>query len=109
MSIGNELRLVLYDSGIGMPTATSVGSLTVGLLASLVRRRMHEPRISLTAPGIIMMVPGTLAFQTVVLFDQGDTLAALRAAMLGGFIVGGMALGLTTARFVTERRWLVES
>ena len=107
--IGNELRLALYDSGLGLAPATLVGALTVGLLASLVRQRIHDPRISLTVPGIIMMVPGTLAFQTVVLFNQGDTLAAVHALILASFVVGAMAMGLAMARFLTERRWLLES
>ena len=54
------------------------------------------------------MVPGTYAFETVVLFNQGDVLPALQAATLGGFVVGAMALGLAAARFVSERGWLVE-
>ena len=81
----------------------------VGLLASLARPRLHEPRIALTVPGIIIMVPGTYAFQTVVLFDQGDTLAAMQAAVLGGFVVGAMALGLAAARFVSDRGWVFET
>jgi hypothetical protein len=40
---------------------------------------------------------------------QGDMLAAMQAAALGGFIVGAMSLGLTASRFITERRWLIES
>jgi hypothetical protein len=43
-----------------------------------------------------------------VLFDQGDMLAALQAAVLGGLVVGAMALGLAAARFVSERKWMVE-
>lgn len=43
-----------------------------------------------------------------MLFDQGHMLAALQAAVLNGFVVGAMALGLAAA-LVTERRWIVES
>jgi hypothetical protein len=68
-----------------------------------------ESRIVLTVPGIIIMVPGIYGFQTIVLLNQGDMLAAMQAAALGGFIVGAMSLGLTAARFITERRWLIES
>jgi uncharacterized membrane protein YjjB (DUF3815 family) len=89
--------------------ATLLGAFTVGLMASLVRRRLHEPRIALTVPGIIIMVPGIYAFQTVVLFDQGDVLAAVQAAALGAFVVGAMAIGLAAARFVSERGWIIES
>jgi uncharacterized membrane protein YjjB (DUF3815 family) len=86
-----------------------LGALAVGLLASLIRPFVHEPRVALTVPGIIVMIPGTYAFQTIVLLNQGDVLEALHAAVLGGFIVGAMALGLALARFIAERRWIVES
>src|SRR5439155_237909 len=107
--VGNELRLALNDAGITLAPATVLGAFAVGLLASLARPRLHEPRIALTVPGIIIMVPGTYAFQTVVLFDQGDTLAAMQAAVLGGFVVGAMALGLAAARFVSDRGWAFET
>jgi uncharacterized membrane protein YjjP (DUF1212 family) len=107
--IGNELRLALHDAGMALAPATFLGALAVGLMASFGRRHLHEPRIALTVPGIIIMVPGIYAFQTVVLFDQGDMLAAIQAAVLGGFVVGAMALGLAAARFVSERGWIIES
>lgn len=44
-----------------------------------------------------------------MLFDQGHMLAAIQAAVLNGFVVGAMALGLAAARFITERQWIVES
>ena len=56
-----------------------------------------------------LVVPGIYGFQTIMLLNQGDMLAAMQAAALGGFIVGAMSLGLTASRFITERRWLIES
>ena len=90
------------------PVATFAGALLVGLLASLVRGRLREPRIVLTVPGIIIMVPGSYVFQSVVLFSQGNALGGLQAAVQAGFVVGGMALGLATARFISERQWRYE-
>jgi uncharacterized membrane protein YjjP (DUF1212 family) len=107
--VGNELRLGLHDLGLGLPPATFIGALMVGLLSSVVESSLREPRIAFTVPGIIIMVPGLYAFQTVVQFAQGNALAGLEAAVLTGFVVGAMALGLVAARFITERRWLVES
>jgi hypothetical protein len=43
-----------------------------------------------------------------VLFNRGDALGGLQAAVQAGFVVGGMALGLATARFISERRWRYE-
>ena len=107
--IGNELRLALHDANMTLAPATFIGAFAVGLMASFARRHLREPRIALTVPGIMIMVPGTYAFQTVVLFDQGEMLAAIQAAVLGGFVVGAMALGLAAARFVSERGWIFES
>lgn len=106
---GNELRLALHDNGFQLASATFLGALAVGLLASLARSRLGEPRIALTVPGIIIMVPGAYAFQAVVLFSRGDVIAGLQPAFLAAFVVGAMALGLATARFATERKWLIES
>ncbi len=107
--VGNEVRLALHDQGFQLASATFVGALAVGLLASFAQSRLHEPRIALTVPGIIIMVPGAYAFQAVVLFGQGNVIAGLQPAFLAAFVVGAMALGLAAARFVSERKWLVES
>jgi len=105
---GNELRLALHDLGMTLPPATFIGALAVGLLASLARAWLHEPRIALTVPGIIIMTPGIYAFRTIVLLNQGDVLAAIEAGAICCFVVGGMALGLAAARFISERHWIVE-
>jgi uncharacterized membrane protein YjjP (DUF1212 family) len=106
---GNELRLALHDEGVSLAAATFVGAFVVGLLASLTRHRLQRARIVLTVPGIIIMVPGIYAFQTIVLANQGYMLPALQQASLGIFIVGAMAIGLTASRFLTDRRWTIES
>jgi len=55
------------------------------------------------------MTPGLYAFQTIVMLNQGEVLTALQAGANFCFVVGAMAMGLAAARFMTERRWLVES
>jgi uncharacterized membrane protein YjjB (DUF3815 family) len=106
--LGNELRLALHDFGMALPPATFLGALLVGLLASAAQGVVGEPRITLTVPSIIIMTPGLYAFQTIVLLNQGEILPAMQAAASCFFIVGAMALGLVAARFVTERKWLIE-
>jgi uncharacterized membrane protein YjjP (DUF1212 family) len=106
--LGNDLRLVLHDLGMALPPATFFGAFAVGLLASLARATVRDPRIALTVPGIIIMTPGIYAFQTIVLLNQSDILAAIQAGAVCCFIVGGMAMGLAAARFISERRWIIE-
>jgi uncharacterized membrane protein YjjB (DUF3815 family) len=91
-----------------LPGATFFGALVVGLAASLGRRWFREPRIALTVPAVIIMVPGLYAFQTLVLFDEGQILEGLRAGVLVVFVVGAMAMGLAAARFVTQPEWVRE-
>ena len=107
--IGNELRLALQDAGTSQAVATFAGALAVGLQASILRLRVHEPRIALTVPGIIIMVPGGTAFDSFVLLSRGDVTGGLQAAVVVGFVVGAMALGLAVARFASERKWLFEA
>ena len=106
---GNELRLALHDAGMMLGPATFLGALAVGFIASLGGRRFKEPRIALTVPGIIIMVPGMFAFQAIVLFNQGNMLEAMQATVQVGFVVCAMAIGLAAARFLTRREWLIES
>ena len=94
----NALRLTLHDAGMMLAPATFLGALAVGILASLVHRGLGVPRIALTVPGIIVMVPGIPAFQMIVLFNQGQMLEALQAASLCGFVTGALGLGLAVAR-----------
>ena len=105
---GNELRLALQDAGVAQAPATFAGALCVGLLASLAQHRLRERRIELTVPGIIIMVPGSAALQSFVLFSRGDMLGGLQAGVTAVFVVGAMALGLAVARFASERKWLFE-
>ena len=106
--LGNEIRLALHDTGLMLAAATFIGTLMVGLLASLARRHLKVPRVALTVPGIIMMVPGLYCYEAIVLFSQGAVVAGLNSAFLVGFIVIAMAGGLATARFMTEREYLRE-
>lgn len=106
--VGNEIRLEFHDSGLSLPQATFLGAVAIGLSASLVRRRFNEPRISLTVASVVMMVPGSYLFQTLVLFSQGEILSALRTGVSASFVLGAMAIGLAVARFLSETKWLKE-
>jgi uncharacterized membrane protein YjjB (DUF3815 family) len=99
----NLLRLELNDAGMMLAPATFLGVLAVGLLASLTRRRLGVPLITITVPAIIVMVPGVYAFQAIVLFNQARMIEALQAASSCAFVTGAMAAGLATARFLSER------
>ena len=58
-AIANTLRLELVDFVAIPPAAAAfIGALTAGILASLLKNKLGYPRISITVPAIVIMVPG---------------------------------------------------
>jgi uncharacterized membrane protein YjjP (DUF1212 family) len=102
-ALANELRLGLHDAGMMLAPATFFGALAVGLMASLIHQRLDAPRITLTVPGIIIMVPGVFAFEMIVFFNRGQMLEALQASASCAFVLGAMAMGLAAARLAGGR------
>jgi uncharacterized membrane protein YjjP (DUF1212 family) len=97
--IANELRLVLLDTGMMLAPAAFFGALTVGLVALWAGQRFDVPRIAMTVPAIVIMIPGIYAFEMIVLFNRGQMLEALQASAACGFVIGALAMGLAVARF----------
>ena len=93
----------MHDAGLMLAPATFVAALAVGLTASEIDWRLKAPRIAITVPAIIIMIPGSYAFQMVVQFNRGHMLEGLQAATLCGFVIGAMVMGLAAARFLSRR------
>jgi uncharacterized membrane protein YjjP (DUF1212 family) len=100
----NGLRLMLHDAGMTLASAAFFGSLAVGLVALFADQRFNLPRLAVSVPAIIIMVPGLYAFETIVLFNRGQVFEALQACAACGFIIGALAMGLATARFFSRSR-----
>ncbi|WP_283583216.1 threonine/serine exporter family protein [Limosilactobacillus difficilis] len=105
-AVANTLRLELVDL-VHMPSgaAAFIGALVAGLLASLVRTKVGYPRIALTVPSIVIMVPGLYMYRAM--YNMGLTSVSIGAywtvqAML---IVFALPLGLITARILTDDKW----
>ena len=102
-AVANTLRLELVDLA-GMPPAAAafLGALTAGLLASVLKRWAGYPRISITVPSIVIMVPGLYfyrAFYTLGVMDLGTSAMWAASALL---IVLALPLGLIFARIVSD-------
>ena len=103
-AIANTLRLELVDL-TGMPTtaAAFIGALTAGLLASLIKNYNGYPRISLTVPSIVIMVPGLYLYRA---FYNLGTMSLVDAFSWGAaaiMIIIALPLGLIFARIFTDR------
>jgi uncharacterized membrane protein YjjP (DUF1212 family) len=99
----NSLRLILIDIGMMPAPAAFFAALSIGLVALLAERRLDVPPVAVTVAPVVIMIPGILAFETIVYFNQGQMLDALRAFASCSFIVGALAMGLATARVLSPR------
>lgn len=100
----NTLRLELVDF-TGMPTAAAafIGALTAGLLASLIKKSHGYPRISLTVPSIVIMVPGLYLYRAIYNFGIMSLYEAVSWFSAAIMIIIALPLGLIFARILTDR------
>lgn len=101
--IANTLRLELLDfTKLPAGLAALIGATTAGLLASLVYKRVGFPRLSLTVPSIVIMVPGLFLYRGIYLLGLSDLAEGglwLSRALL---IIMALPLGLVIARILTD-------
>lgn len=104
-AIANVGRLALVDHGTSPAVAAAAAGLAVGIGAFVVSRWVRSPRVALTVPGVIIMVPGAASYRAIVATIDGDTVAAVQNGVQAVFVVVALTIGLTVARILTEREW----
>ena len=93
-AIANTLRLEMVDmTAIPPAGAAFVGALT---LASLIKSKVGYPRISLTVPSIVIMVPG------MYLYRGFYNLGIMSLGPAASLIIAALPLGLIFARILTD-------
>ena len=105
-AIANTLRLELTDlTGIPAGAATFLGALVAGLLASIVKRKIQYPQISITVPSIVIMVPGLYMYRAM--YNIGLTSISLGTLWMTKalMIVVFLPMGLIAARILTDSKW----
>ena len=102
----NTFRLELVEfTMIPASVGAFIGALCAGLLASALKKKIGFPRITLTVPSIVIMVPGMFMY-------KGIYFIALNNISEGGIwltkafmIVLALPLGLITARILTDNNF----
>ena len=101
--IANTLRLTLISvSPIPPVVAVFLGSLTAGLLASLTGTFRGYPRICITVPSIVIMVPGMYMYKGIYYLAQASYAEASSWLCGAVTIVLAIPLGLIFARILTD-------
>lgn len=106
--VANVLRLELVDLGVAAQASAMLATLVVGLLAAWAAPRLHVPRITISVPAVVIMVPGASAYRAVVGLNNGDVDVAVSSGIQAVFVVISIAVGLAAARILTDRAWAYE-
>jgi uncharacterized membrane protein YjjB (DUF3815 family) len=113
-AITDTLRLTLTDSGMPPEAAAFLGALLAGLLASgwrsmvrhgMVAPHLGYPRICLTVPAIVIMVPGLYMYRAMFYLAQFDTANALDWGFRAFMVILCLPIGLAMARVITDKSW----
>ena len=112
--ITDTLRLEIVDMGVPAEAGAFIGALLAGLLASAWRSSVRRgllpphlgyPRICLTVPSIVIMVPGMYMYRAMFYLGAFDTLHALDWAFREFMVIICLPIGLVMARVLTDKSW----
>ncbi len=102
----NTLRLELIDfTSIPASAAAFIGALCSGLLASLLKKKVGFPRITLTVPSIVIMVPGMFMYKGIYYLALNDVQNGSLWITKAILIIIALPLGLIFARIFTDKNF----
>lgn len=101
----NLVRLGLVAAGFSLFFCAFIGGLLIGLLAPAIVGRFSIPRITMTVPASVIMIPGPLMYRAVYGLVTRDISGAIINAVDAGLVVIFIAGGLGVARMCTDRDW----
>ena len=113
-AITDTLRLELQDFSVAPEMATFIGAFLAGILASAWRSSVRRgwlpphlgyPRICLTVPSIVIMVPGLYMYRAMWYLGSFDTVNALDWAFRAFMVIVCLPIGLAMARVDTDKSW----
>lgn len=113
-AITDTLRLTITDAGVPAEAAAFAGALLAGLLASAWRSSVRRgwlpphlgyPRICLTVPSIVIMVPGLYMYQAMFHLGQFDVQLAMDWGFRAFMVILCLPIGLAMARVLTDKSW----
>lgn len=101
-AIGHVVRVCLRQLGSSAEVAAFMGAFVVGVVGYGFARWRGLPRLIFTVTGVISMVPGIPAYETIIFFVRDDILGGIESAVRAGLIASAIALGLSTARLLMD-------
>lgn len=99
--IANTTRLFLAPYTTGF-FAALVGAAISGLLAAAVHRKAGYPRVSLSIPAIVIMVPGMYLYRGIFNIGINNFAEAAKWLTNGMLIILALPLGIVISRFISD-------
>jgi uncharacterized membrane protein YjjB (DUF3815 family) len=103
--VANVVRLELVDAGVAVQASAAIAALLVGLVGTYAGPRLDVPRVTISVPAVVIMVPGVTAYRAVFALSEGETGAALVYGVQAALVVVALAIGLAVARMLTDPQW----
>lgn len=103
--VANVARIELVDRGLVVQAAAALAAFVVGLLAAWGAPRLDIPRVTVSVPAVVIMVPGVTAYRAVFYLSEGNTVAALVSGVQAALVVVALSIGLAVARMLTDPTW----
>ncbi len=104
--VANTLRMEMIDIlNVPAGVAALIGAFTAGILASVIYKKTYYPRISLTVPAIVIMVPGLFMYKSFYFLSTGAVDEGLSALVKVLIIVIALPIGLIMARILTDKKF----
>lgn len=103
-AVANTLRLELVDIAALQPAlAAFIGAMSAGILASMIKGRLGYPRIAITVPSIVIMVPGLYIYRAVYNLGIMSLTASSTWFASAMLIILALPMGLIFARILTDK------
>jgi len=94
-------QLALVE-GLAASFATFLGATAISAVSQILSVRLRVPATNFSIAGIIVLVPGSTAYRSMLSFINGNHLEGLtlgaQTCLLGGAIAAGLILGLSLFR-----------
>src|SRR5699024_9185460 len=101
----NVVRLLLVGFGVHPQFAALTAGVMLGLIAALVATRARVPRITVSVPASLIMIPGTARYRAMYRVNTAEIVLAMATAESARSIVVYIGAGLAIARMLTDRDW----
>ncbi|MGN7477009.1 threonine/serine exporter family protein [Solibacillus silvestris] len=101
-AVGWAIYYALVDSGLDDVRASFLGAFVVSLVAYFFARKFRMPMIIFSVSGIIPLVPGGIAYNTMRNVMELDYIMGLQNGMRAFMISGAIAMGLVFAEVMMQ-------